>query len=59
MEDENYRVIILNKLVSNLEHKVAPDDHIQDVVRVMLPISCRHFKDTNFSVSPNLCTKEF
>ena len=59
MQDENYRVIILNKLVSSLEHKVAPDDHIQDVVRVMLPISCRHFKDTNFSVSPNLCTKEF
>ena len=34
MEDENYRVIILNKLVSSLEPKVAPDDHIQDVVRV-------------------------
>ena len=32
MEDENYRVIILNKFLSSLEPKVSPDDHIQDVV---------------------------
>ena len=38
MEDENYRVIILNKLVSSLEPKVAPDDHIQDVVRAAVPV---------------------
>ena len=32
MEDENYRTIILNKLLSSLEPKAGPDDHIQDVV---------------------------
>ena len=33
LEDENYRVILLSKLVSGMEVKVTPDDHIQDVVR--------------------------
>ena len=33
LEDENYRVILLSKLVSSMEVKVTPDDHIQDVVR--------------------------
>ena len=32
MEDEIYRMVILNKIVSCLEPKVTPDDHIQDVV---------------------------
>ena len=32
LEDENYRVILLSKLVSSMEVKVTPDDHIQDVV---------------------------
>ena len=32
LEDENYRVILLSKLVSGMEVKVTPDDHIQDVV---------------------------
>ena len=36
MEDENYRVILLSKLVSSMEVKVTPDDHIQDVVSTVL-----------------------
>ena len=36
MEDENYRVILLSKLVSGMEVKVTPDDHIQDVVSTVL-----------------------
>ena len=32
MEDDTYRMLILNKLITSLEPKVAPDDHIQDVV---------------------------
>ena len=34
MEEEHYRTLVLNKLQSSTEPKVAPDDHIQDVVRV-------------------------
>ena len=34
-EDENYRVILLSKLVSSVEVKVTPDDHIQDVVSIV------------------------
>ena len=36
LEDENYRVILLSKLVSGMEVKVTPDDHIQDVVSAVL-----------------------
>ena len=32
MEDENYRILILSKLATNLESKTGPDDHVQDVV---------------------------
>ena len=32
MEDENYRNMILSKLNKSMDRKVAPDDHIQDVV---------------------------
>ena len=32
MEDEIYRIVILNKIISCLEPEVTPDDHIQDVV---------------------------
>ena len=35
MEEEHYRTLVLNKLQSSTEPKVAPDDHIQDVVRVL------------------------
>ena len=38
MEDENYRVLILSKLVTNLESKVSPDDHVQDVVSCIWPL---------------------
>ena len=34
MEEEHYRTLVLNKLQLSIESKVAPDDHIQDVVRV-------------------------
>ena len=33
MEEEHYRTLVLSKLQSNIESKVAPDDHIEDVVR--------------------------
>ena len=36
MEEEHYRTLVLNKLQSSIEPKVAPDDHIQDVVRVLI-----------------------
>ena len=38
MEEEHYRTLVLNKLQSSIEPKVAPDDHIQDVVRVLIPL---------------------
>ena len=36
MEEEHYRTLVLSKLQSSIEPKVAPDDHIQDVVRVLI-----------------------
>ena len=33
MEDENYRNMILAKLNKAMDKRVAPDDHIQDIVR--------------------------
>lgn len=35
MEDESYRNFILSKLNKTLERKIAPDDHIDDVVRIL------------------------
>lgn len=32
MEDESYRILVLNKLNKTLDKKIAPDDHIEDVV---------------------------
>ena len=37
MEDENYRNMILSKLNKSIDRKVAPDDHIQDVVSFYSP----------------------
>ena len=37
MEDENYRVLILSKLATNIESKVSPDDHVQDLVSGLRP----------------------
>ena len=33
LEEEQYRTLVLSKLQSSIESKVAPDDHIEDVVR--------------------------
>lgn len=32
MEDESYRIFVLSKLNKTLDKKIAPDDHIDDVV---------------------------
>lgn len=32
MEDESYRNFVLSKLNKTLDKKIAPDDHIDDVV---------------------------
>lgn len=32
MEDESYRIFVLSKLNKTLDKKIAPDDHIEDVV---------------------------
>lgn len=32
MEDENYRLLVVNGLNRTLERKIGPDDHISDVV---------------------------
>lgn len=32
MEDESYRMLVLGKLNKTLDRKIAPDDHIDDVV---------------------------
>lgn len=34
MEDESYRTLVLSKLNKTLDKKIAPDDHIDDVVRM-------------------------
>lgn len=34
MEDESYRMIVLGKLNKTLDKRIAPDDHIDDVVRI-------------------------
>lgn len=32
MEDESYRTFVVTRLNRTLEHKIGPDDHIDDVV---------------------------
>jgi hypothetical protein len=32
MEDESYRIFVLSKLNKTLDKKIAPDDHIDDIV---------------------------
>lgn len=39
MEDESYRNFVLSKLNKTLDRKIAPDDHIDDVVRKGINIS--------------------
>lgn len=36
MEDESYRMQVLGKLNKTLDRKIAPDDHIDDVVNFSL-----------------------
>lgn len=38
MEDEQYRMLVLGKLNKTLDKKIAPDDHIDDVVSFIRPI---------------------
>ena len=37
MEDESYRNFVLSKLNKTLDKKIAPDDHIDDVVSIFSP----------------------
>lgn len=39
MEDESYRTLVLSKLNKTLDKKIAPDDHIDDVVGVLSSLS--------------------
>lgn len=36
MEDESYRNFVLSKLNKTLDKKIAPDDHIDDVVSIKI-----------------------
>ena len=51
LEDENYRVILLSKLVSSMEVKVTPDDHIQDVVSSLQLVPSIAARVTKLSVA--------
>lgn len=44
MEDESYRNFVLSKLNKTLDRKIAPDDHIDDVVSI-------HFCQENLAVT--------
>lgn len=35
MEDESYRNFVLSKINKTLDKKIAPDDHIDDVVGIV------------------------
>ena len=52
MEDENYRNMILAKLNKSIDKKVAPDDHIQDVVSIVTVDTCLMF---SISVPQEIC----
>lgn len=51
MEDESYRNFVLSKLNKTLDKKIAPDDHIDDVV---CAASCDLFRMA-FKVQPFQC----
>lgn len=44
MEDESYRILVLGKLNKTLDRKIAPDDHIDDIVSVNLFIKNSYLK---------------
>ena len=39
MEDENYRNLVVSRLNKTLDQKIGPDEHIDDVVRLVIQIS--------------------
>lgn len=45
MEDESYRMLVLGKMNRTLDKRIAPDDHIDDVVgqRILLRVSIKLF----------------
>lgn len=43
MEDESYRNFVLSKLNKTLDRKIAPDDHIDDVVCVLCIKSFKNY----------------
>lgn len=45
MEDESYRMLVLGKMNRTLDKRIAPDDHIDDVVgqRILLRVSLKLF----------------
>lgn len=36
MEDESYRNLVVTKLNRTYDRKIGPDDHIDDVVRIVI-----------------------
>lgn len=64
MEDEQYRMLVISKLNKTLDKKIAPDDHIDDIVSVMVFNNCSNkskeikIKTKYFSVYQNLYGKE-
>lgn len=59
MEDESYRMQVLGKLNKTLDRKIAPDDHIDDVVILIFfyEINFPEFSLFFFSVSQKLFTE--
>ena len=59
LEEEQYRTLVLSKLQSSIESKVAPDDHIEDVVRYFdRGISVTYCDLDTPSASTSLSTRE-
>lgn len=59
MEDESYRMLVLGKLNKTLDRKIAPDDHIDDVVSIQRISLVSKFIEIPilFSAFQNLCGK--
>lgn len=52
MEDESYRNFVLSKINKTLDRKIAPDDHIDDVVSVMTSLWSLSLANLNFQCVP-------
>lgn len=61
MEDEAYRILVLGKLNKTLDRKIAPDDHIDDVVSLMkyLNLISISYQISVSSVCRSMYGKEF